>query len=189
MKRPTLLEGATFSLLASLASSILLTTLTGILPGGVVFRLVLASCGFAYVIYLLGRSSERVGRVVVITAWFGISATAWWLSLPMPLYVLLHLVLVWLVRSLYHHSSLLPALADLGLLGVGLAMAFWAFAHTGNTFLAVWCFFLLQSLFVLIPSNPVPKRATHRLPSKDEERFERAHRNAITALRGIHSIH
>jgi hypothetical protein len=189
MKGPTLPEGVAFALLASLAGSILLTALAGTLPSGLLLRLLLAAFGGAYVVYLLWRSRERVGRIVVAMVWIGVAATALWLSVPMPFYVLIHAGLIWLVRALYHHSSLFPALADLCLLGFGLATALWAFVHTGTVFLGVWCFFLVQSLFVLIPSSLNRRRNPQHQRWGDEERFDCAHRNAETALRDLHSIH
>jgi len=36
------------------------------------------------------------------------------------MYLLVHLGLIWLIRSLYFYSSVLSALADLGLGGLGL---------------------------------------------------------------------
>lgn len=189
MERPTPLEGVAFALAASLGGSILFTALAGLLPGEALLRMLLAGFGFAYLIYLMARSRERVGRVVVVAVWFAVAAIAWWLPLPLPFYVLVHVGLIWLVRSLYHHASVLPALADLGLLGLGLATALWALSHTQSLFFGVWCFFLVQSLFVLIPPSSSLKAGSRRDRAEDEERFERAHRNAKTALRKLHSFH
>lgn len=189
MKRPTLLEGALFALVASLGGSIAFTALSGVLPGGSLLRLLLAGFGFAYVVYLLGRSRERVGRVVVVAAWLIVAAMTWWLSLPLPFYLLIHLGMVWLVRSLYHQGGVLSALADLGLLALGLGAGLWALTHTGSVFLGVWCFFLVQSIFALIPSDLARRPAAPGDCSEDEQRFDRAFRQAESALCRLHSIH
>ncbi|MEA3290863.1 MAG: hypothetical protein U9Q71_00905 [Pseudomonadota bacterium] len=144
--------------------------------------------GLVYLLYLLSRSRERVGRVTVLAAW-GVAAGVIWFLAPSPaLYLLLHIGLIWLVRSLYFYSSVLSVLADLGLNGLSLAMAVWAALQSGSVFLSLWSFFLVQALFVAIPPRLGPK-AGERRPERDEEdRFQHAHRAAETALRKISSI-
>jgi hypothetical protein len=56
-----------------------------------------------------------------------------------------------------------------------MAAAFWAYGHTGSVFIAIWCFFLTQALFVLIPARGRPDRLTS--PS-----FNEAHRAADQAI-------
>jgi hypothetical protein len=96
---------------------------------------------------------------------------------------------VWLNRSLYRYSSLLCALADLGLSALGLAAAIWAATHTGSLFLGIWCLFLVQALFVAIPSNMGRNIAETSAGLGDEDRFRRAHRSAELAVRRLSSIH
>ena len=60
---------------------------------------------------------------------------------------------VWLVRSLYYYSGLLPALADLGVTALGAAFAVWAAQRSDSAWLALWCFFLVQAFHVLIPAS------------------------------------
>jgi len=189
MKDPTLLEGVAFALVASVGGSIVLTAFAGVLPHGSLIRLLLAGFGLAYVFYLVARSRQRVGRVVVVAVWFAVAAGVSWMSPPLTFYVLVHAGLIWLVRALYHHASVLQALADLGLLGLGLITALWALSHTQSVFLGVWCFFLVQSLFVLIPPCADSKGGPPGNATEDEERFQRAHRNATTAVRKLHSFH
>ncbi len=183
MKRPSLLEGLAFALGASLGASILFTVLGAVVPFEALLRLLIAVCGFAYVVYLVLRSRERVGRVVVLALWSTFAAVCWWLSLPLVLYLLAHLGFVWLVRSLYHHGSVLPALADLGLLAFGFAASLWAHSHTASVFLSVWCFFLVQAVFVLVPPAHERKRRARDVLDQDQEQFERAYRNAESALK------
>lgn len=187
MRSPSLPEGVAFALAAGLGSSVLFTAFGAVLSGATLLRLLVAGLGFAYVLYLLGRSQERVGRVVTAALWSAIAALAWWLPLPLPLYLLVHLGFVWMVRSLYHHESVMPAMADLGLVGLGLAAALWAVDHTESVFLSVWCFFLVQSIFVLIPPRFGLGIGPVSTLGDEEERFERAHRNAESALRSMQS--
>jgi len=63
----------------------------------------------------------------------------------------------------------------------------WAISRSGSVFLATWCFFLVQALFVTIP--PAVKRAQDVKSNKtaDNETFERARRDADQALRQLFS--
>ena len=185
MKRPTFLEGVVFALVASFAGSVLLTALATLAPSGWLLRLLIAGIAFAYVVYLLTRSRERVGRITAIAAWFAVAAAAWFLQPPLLVYVLLHVALIWLIRSLYFHGSALSALADFGLNGLSIAAAVWTLAHTGSVFIGIWCFFLLQACFVAIPPH-VSGKSSRMHPQDD--RFEHAHRAAEAAVRNLSTI-
>ena len=101
---------------------------------------------------------------------------------PLAAYVLVHVGLIWLVRSLYYYSGVLPALADFGLGVLGVVFAVWAAQRTGSAWLAFWCFFLAQSFHVLIPQS-LSTRAT---PGRDaDDTFNRAHRTAEEAIRRL----
>jgi hypothetical protein len=101
--------------------------------------------------------------------------------LPLAAYVLVHLGAVWLVRSLYYYSGLLPALADLGLTLLGAAFAVWAAQRADSAWLAFWCFFLVQAFHVSIPAS-LPSRAALDAP---DDAFARAHRAAEAAVRRL----
>ena len=172
---------------ASLGGAGLVAVMTLVLAGDIALRLVVAGLGLVYVIYLMRRSRERTGRITTLAAWTVAAAGTWILAPPLPLYVVIHAGLVWLIRSLYHHSSVLSALTDLGLTGLGLAAALWAGLETGSVFAAIWCFFLVQALFTAIPRC---WRRPARGPDPaavEEDRFERAHRAAEAALRKLSS--
>ena len=188
MKSPTLLEGVLVALVASLVGSILFTALAPSLGSAAVLRLLMPFIGLGYLLYLLRRSRERVGRITVVTIW-GLAALALWLlHPPIALYLVLHIGLIWLVRSLYFYASVLSALTDLALNGLALATAIWAVSHTGSLFLGVWCFFLVQALFVAIPHELGAKGT--RQPSTVDlgDRFQHAHRAAEAAVRKLSSI-
>jgi hypothetical protein len=187
MKQPTFFEGVVVALVASLAGGVLYTALTSLFPGGAVLRLLIAGLALGYIIYLFSRSRERIGRLTALGFWTLAAGAAWWLVPSLSLYLLVHLGLVWLIRSLYFYSSVLSALADLGLGGLGLAAAVWASLHTGSLFPGIWCFFLLQALFVAIPAS-LERKASRRQPAPDrEDRFRRAHRAAEAAVRKLSS--
>ncbi|MGB5259112.1 MAG: hypothetical protein WBO34_01155 [Gammaproteobacteria bacterium] len=189
MRRPTFLEGVAVALAVSLVGSMLYTALDTLFPGVPVLRLLIAGIGLAYVIYLLSRTPERVGRVTATAAWLLVAGVLWFTQPPLLLYVCGHLGAIWLIRSLYFYSSALSALADLGLNGVGLAAAIWAVTRTGSVFLGIWCFFLVQALFVAIPNSIQRKPGTAQSGHESDDRFQYAYRVAETAVRKLSSNH
>jgi len=188
MKQPTFFEGVAVALAASLLGSALYNVFSSAFPADAVLRLLIAGIGLAYVLYLLSRSRERVGRVTVVAGWTLVTGVIWFIDPPLLPYVLVQLGFIWLTRSLYFYSSVLPALADLGLNGLGLSSAIWAAGQTGSVFLSLWCFFLVQALFVAIPTRL--GRRNKRTPAgpEHEDRFQHAHRTAEAAVRKLSSI-
>lgn len=182
MKRPTFFHGVIVAAIFAFFTSAAIATLAPFVGFFAVVRLVVPALGLGYILYLLSRTRERVGRVTTLTLWSALAAVTWWAAPPLPLYLSIHVGAVWLVRSLYFYAGVLPALMDLGLCALSIAAAVWALSHSGSVFLATWCFFLVQALFVAIP--PTVKRNTG--PSKratvDNEPFERARRQADRAL-------
>jgi hypothetical protein len=152
-----------------------------------VLRLVVTGLALGYAIYLLMRSPGRVGRVTAIAAWGAAAVLIWLAAPPLTLHLLLHVGALWLLRSLFFHSSLFSAGADLGLGLLALAAAVWAVVHTGSLLLGIWCFFLVQALFVVIPASLVRSSAIGRQPGEDP--FDHAHRVAEAAVRRLSSTH
>ena len=189
MKQPTFLEGVSVAIAASLAGSMLYTAMEVVLPGIPVLRLLIAGISLAYVVYLLSRSPERVGRITAAAAWVIVAVVLWYTHPPLLLYVLVHLGTLWIIRSLYFYSSALSALADLGLNGLSLAAAIWAVTRTGSVFLGIWCFFLVQALFVLIPKSVNRKPGTGQAGHESDDRFQHAYRVADAAVRKLSSNH
>jgi hypothetical protein len=146
-------------------------------------RAVVALLGLSYTLYAIASSHERVGRVTTIACWVAAAAAISFAGLPLAGYVLAHVGLVWLVRSLYYYSGLLPALADLGLNVLGAAFAVWAAQRSGSAWLALWCFFLVQAFHVLIPASLARRGARSHEPADDA--FGRAHRAAEAAVRRL----
>ena len=186
MKKPTFFEGVGVALAASLTGSVLYSALAPAFTSGGVLRLLIPGLGLGYVIYLLRRTEERSGRITTLAGWLLMAMAAWLTAPPLTLYLLIHLALIWLIRALYFYSSPLSSLADLGLGGLAFASAVWAMTHTGSLFLALWCFFLVQALFVAIPPG-MNRPASDHTPDQ-EDRFQHAHRAAEAALRKRSSI-
>jgi hypothetical protein len=189
MKQPTFPEGVSVALAASLAGGVLYSAMGAVFPGIPVLRLLIAGISLAYVVYLLSRSPERVGRITATAAWLLIAGVLWFTQPPLLLYVFVHLGALWVIRSLYFYSSTLSALADMGLNGLSLAAAIWAVTWTGSVFLGIWCFFLVQALFVFIPKSIRRKPGAVRAGDEREDRFQHAYRSAEAAVRKLSSSH
>lgn len=178
---PSLALGIGVGLVLSLCGAALLAALAPLTGPRTAVRAVIALLGLAYVLYALGQSGERIGRITTVAAWLAASACAWFAGVPLVGYALIHVGLVWLVRSLYFHSGLLSALADLGLSVLGAAFAAWAASRTGSALLAFWCFFLAQAFHVLIPAALAGRAATPSA-AHDDSRFTRARHAAEAAI-------
>jgi hypothetical protein len=178
---PSLGAGVLAALVLSVCGAALLAVLAPWLGLGLGLRAVIAVLGFAYVLHAIGRSGERVGRITTLACWLAVASAAWLAGLPLAAYVLVHLGAVWLVRSVYYYSGLLPALADLGLTLLGAAVAVWTAQRTESAWLAFWCFFLVQAFHVAIPKS-LAHRAALDAP---DDAFARAHRAAEAAVRRL----
>ncbi len=185
MKRPTFFHGVIVAAVLGFFASAVIATLTPFVGIGSVIRLVIPGLGLAYLLFLFSRSEERVGRVTTLTLWSVLAAVSWWIAPPLPLYLLIHVAAVWLVRSLYFYAGLFPALMDLGLSALSVSASIWAITRSGSVFLATWCFFLVQALFVAIPPAIKKKSTPQRNVATENEKFERAKRQADEALRTL----
>lgn len=142
----------------------------------------IALLGLAYVLHLLRSSGERVGCMTTLACWALAAAAAWLGGLALTPYLLAHIGLAWLVRSLYHRGGLVSSLADLGVSLLGVAFAAVAWQRSGSVWLALWCFFLVQAFHVLIPATLARERA----PAEGaDDGFARAHRAAEAAVRRL----
>ena len=149
----TLGHGIVAGVVLSLSGAAVLAALEPMLGPSSSLRLVVTLLGLAYVIYAVGQSRERVGRVATLALWVVAAVGVWLVGLPLAGFVLVHVGLVWLVRSLYYYSGVLPALIDLALTALGVAFALWAATRSHSAALALWCFFLAQAFHVLIPAT------------------------------------
>jgi len=185
MKRPTFFHGVVVAAVLGFFASAIVATLTPFVGLGAVIHLVIPALGLAYLLYLFSRSEERVGRVTTLSLWSALAAVTWWIAPPLPLYLLIHVGAIWLVRSLYFYSGVLPALMDLGVSTLSISATIWAISRSSSVFLATWCFFLVQALFVTIPPTIKSAQKAQRNAAADNEKFEHAKRNADQALRQL----
>jgi hypothetical protein len=185
VSKPSLGAGVSVAFVLSACGAALLAALTPWLGEAAALRTLVAMLGFSYTLYVMATSRERVGRLTTLAGWIALAAAGWLLGLPLPGYVLLHVGLVWLVRSLYHYSSLLAALADLALALLGTAFAVWAAQRSGAAWLALWCFFLVQAFHAFIPGSF--GRRGRGVPTAPGDSFAQAHRAAEAAVRRLSS--
>lgn len=185
MKRPTFVHGVIVAAVLGFFASAIVASLTPFVGIGTVVRLVIPALALAYLLYLFSRSTERLGRVTALSAWTVLAVLTWWIAPPLPLYLLTHVVAIWLLRSLYFYSGVVPALMDLGISTLSISATVWAITRSGSVFLATWCFFLVQALFVAIPPALAKKRTEQRSTPAESEQFEVARRQADQALRQL----
>lgn len=181
MKRPGFLQGVLVAAVLAFVGGAVLVALTPFAGIGAAVRITIPAISLAYVLYLLRSSSERTGVVATISIWSIVAIVTWWVSPPLPFYLLVHAGTIWLVRSLYFHAGVIAPLLDLGLSAIATSAFVWALTRTGSPMLAAWTFFLVQALFVGIP-RIVPTRRT-QVSAAGNEGFERAQRQADEALR------
>ena len=181
MKRPTFFQGVVVAAVLGLAGAAFVAALLPFVSTVSVARLLIPGLALTYLAYLVPRSEQRCGRVTVFALW-SIFAIGTWIFVPsFAQYLLLHAGAIWLIRSLYFYSAAVPSLMDLGLSGFAAVLALGTLHRTGSVFLAAWSFFLVQALFVVIPTS-LSRRRSGATPG-DEHEFETARRRAEAALR------
>ena len=185
MKMPGLLEGITLAIGASLGGGLLAILLPTVLSQSTGLRLIISTLGLAYLVYLLKRSNERTGRVVMVGFWLVATLACILVDSSLLSFLLVQTALIWVIRSLYFHASVLPALLDLGLICLALLASAWSLLQTGSVMTAIWCFFLTQSLFVLIPDFASDRGKASSSNLAEADRFQTAHRVALDAVRKL----
>ena len=186
MNRPGFFEGVGMALLLASMGAAGLMALGGLFAGPFLLRWLLMALAGTYVLYLLARSPHRAGRVASAVIWLGGALGVWLLAPTFTWFTAAHVALIWLVRAFHHHRTVLGAVADLGLGALGFIVAVAAARQTGSLFLAVWCFFLVQALFVGITRLRLRRNrgARDEAPTDD---FDKAARTAELALRRLAS--
>ncbi len=184
MNRPRFGENVLLAVVFSLVVSAAVTVRSGFFPTRWLLNMVITAIGFAYVVYLLYRSREKTGRVAVVTVWLGVALLIWLFSPSMLISLFLHTGVIWLIRALYYHNSVLIALLDLGLVVAGIGVSLWTLLHTHSLLLSVWVFFLIQALFTLLPES-IAARKSVRSKRQPDDSFETAYQAAQSALRNL----
>lgn len=185
MKSPGIIKGLIIAFFISLAAGIASLLFGSFVADATLFSLILGTSTLAYLVYLLKHSSARVGRVIVISGWALANIACWLFDIPLIEQVLIQAGIIWLVRSLYFHTSIFAALLDFGLISAGLAASAWAISNTGSPATAIWSFFLTQSLFGWIPDLAKTQSGDAYDPHPGQAPFQSAHRVAVDAVRKL----
>ncbi len=185
MKAPGLFEGIVVAIGASIGGGILTALLPVVSPEYTAVRILLSALAIGYLLYLMKRSNERTGRIVMVALWLIATLGSLLAGTSLLYFALIQVAAVWITRSLYFHASVLPALLDLGLVCFGLVASAWAIFQTGSVMTAIWCFFLTQSLFVLIPGISSNRDSQSSFNPAAQDRFQSAHRVALDAVRKL----
>jgi hypothetical protein len=146
------LREAAFGFVVSVVAAVAATTLTFVLPAGMVVRALVAGIGLALVLRALSRSNEKTGRIVTISLWLAAAAAAWLSGIGLPAYLAIHVLSVWLVRSLFGCARALEAGLELALALLAASFAIFAAVRTDSVFLASWSYLLVMALGVGIPA-------------------------------------
>jgi hypothetical protein len=181
MKTISFFGGVVAALILAFCGSVLFAALTPLFNSVWALKSIISLLTLAYLLYLLGSSPVRIGRVTAFSVAAVVIALSMYCETSLVLYALLHIGLIWLVRSCYFHNSLAAALADMGLCGLGFAAALWAVERSGTLFLALWSFFLVQALVLPVVHNRFSTGKNTVVD--DNESFRRAYRSAQSALR------
>jgi len=187
MKSPGFLPGVAQALVISLVGSVVFSLVKPYLGTDFALRLLIALSALTYGVFLLRDSPVRVGLVTTVALWSLVSGVVWLIPPGLFLFLLAHMGLIWLLRCCYCHQSLLAVLLDAGLQGASLVAALWALQHTGSVMLSLWCFFLVQALFVIIPDQ-LSGASDALFTEAADTGFQRAHRSAESALRRLSQI-
>ncbi len=182
MKKATFGEGVNIALISSVAVAAVFTFISSFFFGTDQVMLLIAMISFFYIIYLFMRTKEKVGRVTVMLIWFAITLSTLLFVTSILLFMAIQIFLIWLFRSLYFYNSILSSLTDLFLTGMSLIVAFWVWSHSESIFLTVWCFFLVQALFVFIPDSFSKNKKSGLYDYQQQDKFEYAHRAAEVAI-------
>lgn len=183
MERPGFFEGVMVAVVLSIAGGGLHVLLRIVAAPAEARTLTIAAIGFGYLLYLLWRSPEAVGRISLVLLWVGVTVPVLLLA---PQWTLaLQLTLLWLTRVLFLQRGLGATLADLLLVMVGLGGALWAVGTTGSLAAALWAFFLVQAPFSAVGDMLTGTPSSATSATSNDDRFERAERSASQSLRRL----
>ena len=162
MTRPGFLEGAGVALALAVTGGVAFALLVPLLAGAFVLKGVVAAAGLGYLLFLCVCARVRNGRVVALAAWALATAATWALAPSLLLHLAAQACVLWLIRVLLLGRGFVAALADLGLVALGLVAAGWALERTGSVGAAIWSFFLAVALAVRAAPRAATRRAGRR---------------------------
>ena len=186
MKRPSIVAGISFAFVVAVFAIPLWWGLKMALPFFVAFRVITLMGYLAYCAYLLRMAKTQVGALTLATVNLVIALGFCFLPVTNSLMVGALVTLISVNRSLLFQRSLIAIGLDGLASAVGLMFAGYLNSTTGSVPAAFWSFFLLQSLFVLIPARPSGEGGFFSGDEKEEvDVFVHPQRQAEAALERI----
>ena len=158
-----------------------ITVLAVFLPELTALKIVMCLVAGLYAAYIMACSEAKVGRLLTPAAWLVVTAITFHTT-NLVAFTVVQVGFIWLVRCLYFHVGILAAVIDAVLTMCSVGVGIWALASR-NWMLALWSFFLMQSLAVWIPQTGNYKNQI----SRTEHDFAQASANANAALKKITS--
>ena len=134
-----------------------------------------------YILYLCILAPTRPGKIILVsttTILVGVLLTT--SSSPLGL-IAVAVSLFWISRILLFYKRFIPLILDVLLQTGAVCTALWVYSTNHSLLLAIWCFFLCQSLWVFIPTG-AKQTIKHSLSNETNDRFSYAHRMAESAL-------
>jgi hypothetical protein len=151
--------------------------------GYIAAKLMLLLVSFAYLQYLLLYGGIRFGFVSISAASLALFLACLGLGFGFTALLGVCLLCLWLVRSILWYKSVLLSLLDGCATLFSLGFAVFAYALSRSLTLAIWCFFLTQSLLCFLPVRLKDwSRADGRNSGACLDAFTAAERAAEAAL-------
>jgi len=182
------IEGIGIAILISVTGSIFFIAMSSLISGGILFKVLVSFVSSAYLFYLLIRSHEKSGKITVLITWLSSLVICFIAIDSALLYLVTHIVAIWLTRSLFYYNSVLSSLVDLLLSASSLIAAIITWQLTHNLILSLWCLFLIQATYIYIPKQFSKPNTTHNTISDIEHNFEQAHKSAEIAIRKLSTL-
>ncbi len=179
MQRPTLLTSVGVAVVISLFAAVLFAILYAVVEPRTAARLTVLGSGYAYLLYLLLAWCGRARAMLVLLLSSLTLVVVHWLSSGLLVLACTIVGWIWIARSLRVYRSPLLAMVDLGLCAFSAGLAVRVGMDTGEVVLAVWCFLLGQSLWVLLPERLLCSR---RGDLSAGARFDMAVNAAVAAV-------
>ena len=187
MKRPTIFSGIGLAFGCAVFTLPLWWGFPPFLGTSTTIRYLSAGLYVAYTVYLVRSRGSRVGAITQVSVNLLLATTLVLCPIGTRALIGSLIVLISLNRSLLFHRNVVACAAD-GLLAVcGLSFASYLFFRAGSLPTAAWGFFLVQSLFALIPSHLKGVGGLQGRASDDAvvDAFVRSQRQAEAALERI----
>lgn len=183
MKRPSIWREIGVAAALSFVGAIGFHALATFVGTSTALRLTVLGLGAAYALMLLVAVPMRSGKLVVAISGAGLGVALMALDPPLPAWVLAQTAAIWLLRCCHLHRGPGSAAKDAALSLFATAAASYGIVHSSSLFLALWAYFLVQSLWTLIPAT-----AATSVASADDggsSGFDQAERTAEAALRRL----